>query len=391
MIHILQTISGIWEYTGGPAESVPMLCMELARNGNKVTLATLKGPLSEATRNCQAKGVELLTYPYIKGQFSPAFAKAIPELCKKHEVIHGHGLWLHVNWVTGSSARRFNKPLVISPRGSLIPQRLAHSYWKKKIAEFFFDKQNLKYASCLHATSIQEYESIRDHGLNNPVAIIPNGVKMQVLDKHILKQELIHKYPKLKDKKIILYLSRISWEKGLPLLAEAWANVSADFKNWHLLIGGQGPQKYENEIKKLFSEKGLSERVTWAGLLLGEEKLSALALAELFVLPTLSENFGIAIAEALSTGIPVITTQGAPWPDLIEWECGWWIPIDASHLANALREALALPDSVRQEMGEKGKRLIQSKYTWEEVASQMTAVYDWIIRKDKPPHCVKID
>jgi glycosyltransferase involved in cell wall biosynthesis len=389
-LRVLHTISGIWKHTGGPAETVPRLCSALVEKEIDVILTTLEGPLSEAALECKQNGVDLRTYSH-HWQFSLKITEAIKEIARNIDIIHGHGLWLPINWATGFYARKYNKPFVITTRGALNPNALSHSHWKKKIAGFLFDNRNLQSADCIHVTSLGEYEAIRSYGLRKPVAVIPNGIEIPYFDKNLLRHKLTEKYPKLKGKKIILYLSRISWEKGLPLLAEAWANVSADFKNWHLLIGGQGPQKYENEIKKLFSEKGLSERVTWAGLLLGEEKLSALVLAELFVLPTLSENFGIAIAEALSTGIPVITTQGAPWHDLIEWKCGWWIPIDASHLANALREALALPDSVRQEMGENGKRLIQSKYTWEQVASQMTAVYDWIIRKDKPPHCVKID
>jgi len=389
-LRVLHTISGIWKHTGGPAETVPQLCSALVQKGIDVILTTLDGPLSDAAIECKKNSVDLRTYSH-HWKFSLKITEAIKEITKNVDIIHGHGLWLPTNWVTGFYARKHNKPFVITTRGALNPNALSHSPWKKKIAGYLFDNRNLHSADCIHVTSLGEYEAIRSYGLKNPMAIIPNGIDIKKFMFLPPGTALIDRYKTLDGKKILLFLSRISWEKGLPLLAEAWANVSPDFRDWHLLIGGRGPQKYENEIKRLFKEKGLSERVTWAGLLLGEEKMSALALAELFVLPTHSENFGIAIAEALSAGVPVITTKEAPWPDLIEHKCGWWIPIDVDCLTNVLREALMLSDAEREEMGENGKSLIQGKYTWDRVTAQMISVYDWIIQGGTPPECIKID
>lgn len=392
MIKVLHTISGIWKHTGGPAESVPRLCSELLKIGNKITLATLDGPLSTAALASREEGVELVAFPKLPGDFSPAFAKSLPDICKVSDIIHGHGLWMHVNWSTGKHAKGLKKPLVITPRGSLEPRRLKNSYWKKRVSSFLFDKRNLEYASCIHATSEMEYESIRSYGLKNPVAIIPNGVDVPAFNSDQLNSNSFReKYSELKNKKIMLFLSRISWEKGLPLLANAWKNLSEQFKDWHLVIAGQGTPAYETEIKSLFCSNGLSERTTWTGILHGKDKKAVFLEADLFVLPTLSENFGIAVAEALASGIPVITTHGAPWKPLLEERCGWWVPVDSSDLANAMEEAMSLSDVELKRMGERGKILMRDKYSWQEVASKMAKVYKWILQGGKIPESVKLD
>jgi glycosyltransferase involved in cell wall biosynthesis len=314
----------------------------------------------------------------------------MPELCINADIIHGHGLWLHTNWITGRYARNSSKPLVISPRGSLLPRRLAHSSIKKEIAALLFDRSNLRYASCIHATSEIEYESVRAYGLDNPVAVIPNGVAETLLDTTLSENALVERFPEIKNKKIILYLSRLSWEKGLPLLAAAWAKLAAQFADWHLLIAGKGESQYEEEIRRIFDSKGLSARVTWTGLLLGREKISAYAVADLFVLPTHSENFGLVVAEALAAGVPVITTHGAPWNELVEYGCGWWVPIDEDDLAEALRVALSLPDAERRRMGENGRQLVLKKYSWDAIAKNMMEVYQWVLSGGIVPPCVRL-
>lgn len=178
---ILHTISGIWEHTGGPAESVPNLCSGLARFGNQVTIATLDGLLSSAALESRKAGVDIKMYPHT-GQFSLFIYPAIDHLAKEADLIHGHGLWLSTNWATGRAARRNTTPLITTLRGSLNPNALRHSRWKKRIAGILFDNDNLRSARCLHATSLEEYQAIRAYGLKNPVAIIPNAVDAGVFD-----------------------------------------------------------------------------------------------------------------------------------------------------------------------------------------------------------------
>jgi glycosyltransferase involved in cell wall biosynthesis len=121
---------------------------------------------------------------------------------------------------------------------------------------------------------------------------------------------------------------------------------------------------------------------------MGDEKWSLLGTADAFVLPSYSENFGIAIAEALSSGLPVITTQGTPWSEIAVRKCGWWVKADRASLEGALREMMRLSDEERKEMGIRGRRLVEEKFAWPAVARQMRGVYAWALGKGEKPACV---
>ncbi len=149
-----------------------------------------------------------------------------------------------------------------------------------------------------------------------------------------------------------MYLGRNHLLKGLDLLTEAWERVKRD--GWRLKLVGPGLP---------------------GGLVEGEEKWRVLRAADVFVLPTRSENFGIVVAEALAAGVPVITTKGAPWAELVSENCGWWVEVGVEPRAEALREAMGLTDEERRAMGENGRRLVERKYKWEAVGARMVEVY----------------
>ena len=123
-------------------------------------------------------------------------------------------------------------------------------------------------------------------------------------------------------------------------------------------------------------------------LLCGEEKDILFRDADLFILPTFSENYGVVVAEALSYGIPVITTKGAPWEGLVSYHCGWWVDIGVEPLAKALREAVSLSGYERRAMGARGRQLVEARYAWSSVAMDMKAVYEWTLGGGRAPSCV---
>jgi glycosyltransferase involved in cell wall biosynthesis len=389
-LRVLHTISGIWRHTGGPAITVPRLCSALVKNGIEVILATLDGPLSEAAVESKKDGVDLRTYSHYR-QCSLKIVEAIRDITKNVDIVHGHGLWLPANWVTGYYAVKQEKPFVITTRGALNPNALLHSPWKKKIAGYLFDNRNLHAADCIHVTSLGEYEAIRSYDLRNPVAIIPNGVCIKKFMSLPHRNALGKRYQTLAGKKILLFLSRISWEKGLVELAESWDSISPEFGDWVLLIVGDGKPKYVSRLKDHFTTGKGKDRVIWTGVLTGTEKYEAYAAADLFVLPSHTENFSLVTAEALAAGVPVVTTQATPWADLIEKNCGWWVPLGTDHLTSALREAMNLSDAARRKMGENARRLIQGKYTWDKIAEEMIAVYRWMLHGGRLPDCVKLN
>ncbi|MEI7831974.1 MAG: glycosyltransferase [bacterium] len=389
-IKILHVVAGLTNISGGPAESIPGLCTALVRAGCHITLAMLDGDVADSVMATQSQGVNLHFY-CPNGSSSLAFSldmgQHFSELAATADIIHVHELWLYPNWVAGRIARRLGKPLIITPRGTLEPWSLSKSKWKKRLVATLFTNANLRAAACLHATAPSEAAGFRAYGLTNPMAIIPNGVNIPTLiaGKY---GKFYDKYPECKNKRIMFFLSRIHSKKGIVELVKSWGELSRNFPDWHLVIAGPDYNNHLAEVKKVISQCGVAGRTTYAGALYGTEKNAALADAELFVLPTYSENFGIAVAEALASGTPVITTHGAPWEGLQIHKCGWWIPIGIPPLTAALAEALALSPAQLGIMGLAGRNWVEQTFSWDAIASDMLDVYLWMLRKGDPPKFV---
>jgi glycosyltransferase involved in cell wall biosynthesis len=236
-------------------------------------------------------------------------------------------------------------------------------------------KPALRRCHCFHATSHAEYESIRNVGLHGPVAVIPNGIDIPDPTADNLRT------------KRVVFLSRIDPVKGLNILLPAWTAIAADFSDWDLVIAGPLKGTYPESMQALAREIR-APRVTFTGEMLGEAKRSLLQTASLFVLPSYSENFGMAVAEALAHGVPVITTTGTPWTDIRSHNCGWYIEPNQDALYEALREALSLPLPVLHEMGRKGHAWMQQDYSWKHIAEMMRQTYEWLLSGTSRPACI---
>jgi glycosyltransferase involved in cell wall biosynthesis len=275
-------------------------------------------------------------------------------------------------------AKRNAISYVISPRGMLEPWALEQSRFKKLLAMFIYQYSDLKKAACLHATSKKESSNYRKLGLTNPVAIIPNGIDLSQINPI--------KIPTNGYKNKLLFLSRIHNGKGLENLLLAWKNIPEYLKSsWTLEVVGDGEESYVQSLINQIENLNIKDQVKFIGPLYNEEKINAFQSSDIFVLPTYSENFGMAIAEAMAFGLPVITTKGAPWEELETHHAGWWIEIGVEPLTQALIEAMSTHPSKLIEMGKNGRKLIEDKYSIESVAKQMTELYEWILQKrDKP-------
>jgi glycosyltransferase involved in cell wall biosynthesis len=297
------------------------------------------------------------------------------------DVIHIHGIWRAYSAAGGSLAAHGRKPFVVSAHGMLDRWALGNKHWKKAVYSALVERPNLRRAACLRALTRTEVEDYRSFGLRNPIAIIPNGVDVPP---QLSPDRFLELHPELKGRRIVLFLSRIHYKKGVDLLARAWAAVAPAFRDAHLLYVGPDFENTLSGLRRLVESLGIASRVTFVGMLAGEQKWSAMAAASVFVLPSHSEGFSIATLEALGAARPVIITHQCSFPDVAGAFCGWTINPNTAELESALSDALSRTEADLAWMGENGRRLVDARYTWPVIGSQMSDVYDWVLGGSKP-------
>ncbi len=310
---------------------------------------------------------------------SPAMCRWLVQETRSHnvDILHNHSLWMMPNVYPGIVARRYRIPLVVSPRGTLSPWAKASGSFVKRFFWPLVQRPTISPAACFHATAESEYEDIRRLDFRQPVAIIPNGIDVPDL---LPKREA--------PLRTLLFLSRINPKKGLDLLLPAWQAVQDRFSAWRLVIAGPSDSPgYLEKMQALAAQLKL-ERIAFIGEVKGAQKWEAYYQADLFVLPTYSENFGNVVAEALASGVPAIVSKGAPWAGLVEKRVGWWIEIGVAPLADSLKQALALSPDQLSEMGRRGRRWMQEEFSWDSLGLRMTRTYEWIVHGGSKPEWI---
>jgi glycosyltransferase involved in cell wall biosynthesis len=234
--------------------------------------------------------------------------------------------------------------------------------------------------------------------LKNPIAVIPNGIAPAEFANMPDRSLLEARFPELRGHKWVLFLSRIHPKKGLEHLLKAWAVVNRKseignrkYDEWMLIVAGSDQLGHEAEMKRLATELGLGREICFTGPLHGQEKLAALGGAELFVLPSFSEGFSMAILEAAAAGLPIMLTPQCNFPELAKAGGALEISPDAANCEAGLRELLALPGSERQSMGQRGKAMVGRYYTWSRIADNMLGVYHWLTGGGPLPPCVHLN
>ncbi len=353
MKNAVHVIASLDPANGGPSVCVPELVRAL----------TSIGRYQAAVLDIHGAGASL-------ARFVSAAARA--------DVLHVHGLWQLHSLAAALTARRARKPLIVSAHGMLERWALNNKRWKKHIYAAMVEGRNLRSACCLHALSRAELEDYRRFGLSNPVAVIPNGVHPPPpADAGPFHAA----FPALAGKRLVLFLGRIHYKKGLDLLCRAWREALPEA---HLVIAGSDSENTEASVRALAAELGIASAITFTGPLYGPLKWSALAAASLFVLPSRSEGCSVAVLEAMSAGLPVLITTACNFPDAAANGCGWAVEPDPQALARALTQALSLPPELLRGMGSNGRALVAIRYSWTAIASQMAAVYDWTLGGPAP-------
>ena len=377
LVHVIPHMD---EEAAGPTQSVVRLCEALAMRGEYVSLHTMAAKLPP-------KGVELSVHrewrPLGRFGFSLELVRSLATASRDCDILHNHSLWSFPNMAAGLAFGGKQAKLVTSPRGTLAPAARERSRMKKRVFKPL-QWPAISRASLLHATSEMEYADIRQYGLRHPVAVIPNGIDIPTL-------ALDHGESRLSDgPRRLLFLGRLHPIKGVELLLEAWRELQDAHPDWQLTIAGKGDDAYVASLHAL-AEKLELQRVEFPGAVYGEAKKRLYLASHLFVLPTATENFGMAIAEAQAHAVPVITTKGAPWSGLHSHKSGWWVDRTMLDLTSALDQAMSLDPVALDAAGHRGRQWMIADFDWTSLADQMALAYRWLFEGGTPPDCIRTE
>lgn len=388
-VHVVPSLASI---TGGPAVSVAALCGALAGLQVSVRLCTADDewiagqsvdPPSTVPVVRYGLGNNWVAHRVYRGQLSSVLMR----MAWSSMVVHSHGIWAPESYFAARVAERSQRPHIISCRGMLDPWALQFRKVKKWIALAAYQRRILRNAAVLHATSSTEAQSIRGLGLRNPVAVISNGVGLDVTPKPLCRTTVDMQWPQLRGKPLLVFHSRLHRVKGLDELLEVWSEISPMLPDWVLVLAGHDEEQYARRYG-LSSHQDANSRLVYLGHLpnaLGKQLLGA---ASLTVLPSHSESFGNVIAESLAHSTPVITTTNTPWSGINRYEAGMCIRGNAAELRAALLRLCSLPEDELLRMGANGRRWMERSYSWGSAAEQLRDVYQWILGQGPKPECV---
>jgi len=379
LLHVVPTYVPAWSH-GGPIFAVHGLCRALAARGHDVTVfttdvhgaGTLDVPLGEEVR---LDGVKVFYFHVVQPRRlypAPALRRALHERIAEFDLAHLHSLFLWPTAATARAARQRGVPYIVSPRGMLVADLLrGRGQLRKALWIQLVEKRNLRNAALLHATSELEAKEATRLGLDlPPVRVVPNGTDIEPPPGPNAEiSEPVRRA--ISGGPFALYLGRLNWKKNLDALLAAIADVPG----LRLVLGGASEEGTRERLEGVARERGLAERVSFAGEVLGDDKQALLHAASCLVLPSLSENFGNVVLEAMAAGRPVVATPGVGLAAEVRAAgAGLVVEGSAGALAAALRELLADPAHATA-MGERGARLVRERFSWAVVATQMERLY----------------
>jgi len=394
-LSILHLAPSVGAKSGGVGQVALAFSMEQKRFGCNPIIWTLDSS-SVAQETATTNGLNIndikgfTTFGPRKFCYSPSMEqKALTKEGAIFDVLHQHSIWLAISRVTIRWRNNCSRPTILSPHGTLEDYALKRSAWKKRIALFAYEMDNLRHAACLHATAMSEANSFRNFGLTNPIAVIPNGIPEEWLNRQGDAARFRSRFSIPSGKRLLLFLSRINPKKGLPILFTAIEQLDKALDGWVLVIAGfEDVPGYQQELEQLAKRLNISKKIIFAGPLFGQDKEDVFAAADVFVLPTHSENFGIVVTESLAACVPVLTTYGAPWEELRSHNCGWWVEISEQGIYDGLKDAISRSKQELMEMGCRGKLLVESKYTWPQVTKMTIELYNWLLGRGSVPDFV---
>lgn len=395
-MRILQIVPSISLVYGGPSQMVLGFSAALARQGEDVTIVTTNSngdagqpPLDvPLDRPLKQESYDIRYFrcsPFRRYKFSLDLLRWLNQHAPEFDIAHLHALFSPVISGAATVARRRQLPYILRPLGTLDPADLRKKQQLKQIYTAVWERANIAGAAAIHFTSPQEAKISERFGVETRDLIIPLGVQLPQQGRPVgeVRQQL--GIPR--DRPLVLFLSRIEPKKGLNLLLPALEKLLAEGLDFHFVLAGSNPQdpEYEAQIRSQVETSAIADRTTMTGFVTGEYKLSLLQEADIFVLPSYYENFGIAVAEAMAAGTAVCISRGVYiWEDVLAAGAGWVGDCEVESLADLLREAISNPGECHQR-GLKGKAYAATHYSWDAIAREAIQAYKDILSDRHSP------
>lgn len=387
VLHVIRSMS---PERGGVAAMVRGLTAALAADGVSCEIASTQG-YPTGSDPLPIPGV--LVHVFDAGQlarvwtgYSRDLARFLDAETARFDLVHIHELWNFGGYAASRAASRHGVPYLLSVHGNLNEWALRQKAVKKWVYMKAVQGRVLRSADALHTITRLEADRIAALGFQTPVFTAPNGVAPNLLNAfdRADSSKLLARCPELSGKRVILFLGRLHAIKGLDLLARSFAAIAQDLGDAALLVTGPDQDGSQGRMEAVLRAAGLLDRVVFAGMVTGDDKLAAFAAADLFVLPSYSEGFSVSVLEALATRLPVVISEGCNFPEVAESEAGFVVPAEDAAVARAIGTLLS-DESLRIRMGANGRRLVEECYTWPAIAGTVATRYRALIKERRQP------
>lgn len=385
-MRILHVIPSIAARDGGSSKAVIEMCHALNRRGHDAQIYTTNvdgaGRLDvQPSRAVEVHGAKVTCFPVNGGHYykvSVAMAAQLRETVGRFDLVHAHALYQFPSTAAAHYSRKHGVPYVLQPHGSLDPFLYGRRAVRKRLYEAFIEQRNLAAAAAVLFTSAEEMSLAKSSGLSFRGAVVPLGVEIEEVSAPA-ENAADALWPELVGKKVVLFLSRINFKKGLDILARAFGEIHRARPDAHLVIAGPDGDGYAAQVRAWLAAERALDAATFTGMVLGQRKAALLSRADLFVLPSYSENFGIAVVEAMGVGLPVVISNRINiWREIAAAHAGLAVNPDADEVAKAILTLLDNP-ALAKSMGEHGRQSARDNYSWQAASDRLIDLYREVV------------
>ena len=388
-MRVLHVIPALASTYGGPSQAALETCRTLIEEGVEAEIATTD---ADAKNDLNIPLEKMVLYEGIpiyffkrtfntEYKFSWPITRWLAHHITDYDLLHIHSIFGYPATLAAYLARRYKVPYIMRPLGMLDYWSMDQNKLAKRLYFHFIEKANLNHARAIHYTSEEEKKASERFGFTSPGVVVPLGISINSKQGEIEKGLFKRKYSQCAGKKLIVFLSRIHPKKGLELLIEAISKLKEVREDFLLVIAGSGEPRYETMLRRKVEEKNLTPQILFTGFLEGEEKAALLNDADLFVLPSYQENFGLAVVEAMARGVPAIVSNRVNiCREIQAYGAGKVVPCEASKIEEAIQTLLS-DDRERRAMGERARCLTLEKFNSTEMGRNLAHLYHHLLDK----------